>query len=76
MPASKPLRPFGVAVYRPGASRDDSYPIEVTHEELLALKAFDLVWFFGKPAPGMFRVALDKEQEFDRFLKQYRAGQR
>lgn len=66
---------FGVALYmKIGVPLDEQEPIEITHDELLALKAFDLVWFFANPAPGYFRAAMDKEKEVQRFLKQYRAG--
>lgn len=67
---------FGIAIYRSGGGpRDEQEAVEVTHEEALALKAFDLLWFFANPAPGEFRIPMDKEKEFTRSLKQWRAGQ-
>jgi len=63
---------FSIALYQSNLPRDEQEPIAIRHDELLALKAFDLVWFFSNPAPGMFRIALEKDTEVKRFLKQYR----
>lgn len=64
------MKPFGVGLY-PFSDEED--PIEVSHDELLALRAFDLVYFSGH-APGRFRIPAGNEKDVSRFLKQYRAG--
>lgn len=60
---------FGVALY---AFNEDEAQ-EITHEELLGLRAFELV-SFNAHAPGRFYIRMDKENAVKYFLKQWRAA--
>lgn len=58
-------KPVGVALYLPG----EQEPREISREELLALRAFDLVWWSQRER--RFRTA---DSDVLRFLKEFRAG--
>jgi hypothetical protein len=59
---------FGVAFYLD----DEENPVEVSHDELLALRTFGLVrWNFEN---RHFENPIGREKEATAFLKEFRAG--
>ena len=68
-----PRSAFGVALYFRSTPADEQEALEISHNELLLLRAFDLVEFDPRP-PGRFLLTPRGENAFPYFLRQLRAG--